>query len=97
MSYKRGTIKVMVSGGTTRIQETLGDTIKIWSAEEWSKEVAKRTEEDKVAPKEEKAKKVVDEEDADVGGLIQDDEEDDSDAEEVVAPTKPKGKGRKKF
>ncbi len=86
----------MVSGGVTRIQESLGDTIKIWSAEEWSKEVARRIEEDKLAPKDNKIeKKIVDEEDVD--SLIQEDTEDDGDTEEVVKPTKPKGKGRKKL
>ena len=40
---KRGNIKVMIDrNGTPRVQEELGDSLKVYSLEEWNKELEKR-------------------------------------------------------
>jgi hypothetical protein len=40
---RKGSIKVMVgANGIPRIQEELGDTIKVYSHESWQEELAKR-------------------------------------------------------
>ena len=74
----RGTIKVMVdSRGVSKIQETKGDTIKIYTTQEWQKELLARAQKggkNKPAPKNEDK----DEDAEDAGGsLIQEDTEDD--------------------
>lgn len=50
---KRGSIKVMVGrDGKARIQEDCGDSIKVYSSEEWAKEQERRLKAE-VEPKEE--------------------------------------------
>lgn len=41
----------MVGRGRTRVMEETGDTIKVWSAEEWKKELDKREGKVEVAEK----------------------------------------------
>lgn len=52
----RGEIKVMVGkNGQTRVQETLGDSVKVYSAEDWKEELERRAELEK-KPKKVKVK-----------------------------------------
>lgn len=42
---KKGNLKVMVSSKGSRIMEELGDTVKVYSADEWKKETERREKE----------------------------------------------------
>lgn len=39
---RKGSIKVIVNGNRTSIQEDTGDAVKVYSPEEWAKELARR-------------------------------------------------------
>ena len=54
---RRGIIKVMINRGVPRIQEELGDSIKVYSLPEWNKELERRgAEAEKAKAKKEKVK-----------------------------------------
>jgi hypothetical protein len=56
---RKGTTKVMVNRkGVPRIQEEIGDTVKVYSLPEWNAEMDKRIKEDTESKKETKKEKV---------------------------------------
>ena len=82
---KRGQTKVMVNAkGIPRIQEETGDTVKVYSLDEWNKELAKR----QVKVKEEKLK---------LPDLETEEEEEIATAEEPKIEPKKLNKTVKKF
>lgn len=68
----RGNIKVMVGVNGTRIQEEIGDSIKVYSLNEWQEELKKRNPKDEVSkPKKDEEIKLpsLDEGDGDFEGV----------------------------
>lgn len=63
---KKGNLKVMVSSKGSRIMEELGDTVKVYSADEWKKETERREKAEEKKEKIELPELTVDDEKTDI-------------------------------